>query len=869
MAASSSSSSAAAASAMGGGGGMRKAPSMEWRWVSTEEDDVGEDDGDTVEAAAAAVGAVGRGGSFGSEEEEEEEEYDGGGGEGEGEEGEKQKLIRTVPSVDWFDVEGYEVSVAQHVEDNEEFDFGRTMFLALQTLAVVFGDIGISPLYTFDVMFSKYPILGEEDVLGALSLVLYSLILMPLVKYVLVVLWANDDGEGGIFALYSLICRDAKVSLIPNQVHSEKRMSSFRLKLPTPELERSIKVKQKLESSLLLKKLLLGLVLFGTAMFISNGVITPAMSVLSAVSGLKVGIPNASQGLVVMISVALLVILYSVQRYATSKMGFALGPSLLIWFCCLGGIGIYNLSTYGPAAFKAFNPLYIIYYFGRNPFQAWLSLAGCILCATGSEAIFANLSYFPVRYVQSMFVLLVLPCLVLAYLGQGAFLIANQNSSEQIFFSSIPSGVFWPVFLIANLAALIASRTMTTAIFQCLKQSIALGCFPRLKIIHTSRKFMAKIYIPVVNWFLLFSCLGFILLFRSIYDVGNAYAIAELGVMIMATVYVTIIMLLIWETSIVKVLSFVITFLSLELVFFSSALSSVGDGGWALLIFASGLLMVMFIWNYGSKLKYDSEVKKKLSKDLMRKLGPNLGTIRAPGLGLVYSEIVKGVPAIFGHFLIALPAIHSIIVFVCIRNVPVPVVPQTERFLFQRVCSRGYHMFRCIARYGYKDKNQESQSTFERLLIEGLEKFIQREAVELSLQSGDDIDSDEEPPTPSRTIVAPNGSLYSLDVPLLADFVPSAEVIPEASCSTPQHDPVVDYTQNLELELAFIRQAKQSGAVYLIDNPIVKARKNSWFFKKLIINYFFAFLRNNCRRAMMSMSIPHSNVMQVRLTSYV
>uniref|UniRef100_A0A0E0H5T8 Potassium transporter n=1 Tax=Oryza nivara TaxID=4536 RepID=A0A0E0H5T8_ORYNI len=818
-----SSSSSASASAMGGGG-MRKAPSMEWRWVSTEEDDEREEDGDTVEAAAAAVGAVGRGGSFGSEEEEDEEDGGGGGeGEGESEDGEKQKLIRTVPSVDWFDVEGYEVSVAQHIEDSEEFDFGRTMFLALQTLAVVFGDIGISPLYTFDVMFSKYPILGEEDVLGALSLVLYTLISMPLVKYVLVVLWANDDGEGGIFALYSLICRNAKVSLIPNQVHSEKRMSSFRLKLPTPELERSIKVKEKLESSLLLKKLLLGLVLFGTAMFISNGVITPAMSVLSAVSGLKVGIPNASQGLVVMISVVLLVILYSVQRYATSKMGFALGPSLLIWFCCLGGIGIYNLSTYGPAAFKAFNPLYIIYYFGRNPFQAWLSLAGCLLCATGSEAIFANLSYFPVRYVQSMFALLVLPCLVLAYLGQGAFLIANQNSSEQIFFSSIPSGVFWPVFLIANLAALIASRTMTTAIFQCLKQSIALGCFPRLKIIHTSRKFMAKIYIPVVNWFLLFSCLGFILLFRSIYDVGNAYAIAELGVMIMATVYVTIIMLLIWETSIVKVLSFVITFLSLELVFFSSSLSSVGDGGWALIIFASGILMVMFIWNYGSKLKYDSEVKKKLSKDLMRKLGPNLGTIRAPGLGLVYSEIVKGVPAIFGHFLIALPAIHSIIVFVCIRNVPVPVVPQTERFLFQRVCTRGYHMFRCIARYGYKDKNQESQSTFERLLIEGLEKFIQREAVELSLQSGDDIDSDEEPPTPSRTI-------------------------------------------NLELELAFIRQAKQSGAVYLIDNPIVKARKNSWFFKKLIINYFFAFLRNNCRRAMMSMSIPHTNVMQFRVT---
>ncbi|KAL6652048.1 hypothetical protein ACP70R_010973 [Stipagrostis hirtigluma subsp. patula] len=817
--------------------GMRTAPSMEWRWVSTEDDD--DEDGGQPNSA---VGAVGRGGSFESEDEEEEDD----GEEAEKGRRKKQRLIRTVPSVDWFDVEGNEVSVAQQLEDSEELDFGRTMFLALQTLAVVFGDIGIGPLYTFDVMFNKYPILGEEDVLGALSLVLYTLILVPLVKYVLVVLWANDDGEGGIFALYSLICRNAKVSLIPNQVQSEKRMSSFRLKLPTPELERSIKVKEKLESSLLLKKLLLGLVLFGTSMFISNGILTPAMSVLSAVSGLKVGIPNASQDIVVMISVALLVILYSVQRYATSKMGFAIGPSLLIWFCCLGGIGIYNLSLYGPTAFKAFNPLYIIYYFGRNPFEAWLSLGGCFLCATGSETIFSNLCYFPVKYVQSMFVLLVLPCLVLAYLGQAAFLIANQNSSEQIFFSSIPSGAFWPVFLVANLAALIASRTMTTAIFQCLKQSIALGCFPRLKIVHTSRKFMAKIYIPVVNWFLLVSCLGFILLFRSVYDVGNAYALAEVGVMIMATIYVTIIMLLIWETHIVKVVSFVTIFLFLELIFFSSALSSVGDGGWALLIFASVLFMIMFIWNYGSKLKYDSEVKQKLSKDLMRKLGPNLGTIRAPGLGLVYSDIVKGVPAIFG-------------------NVPVPVVPQSERFLFQRVCSRGYHMFRCIARYGYKDKKQEHHSIFERLLIEGLEKYIQREAVELSLQSEDDIDSDEEPPTPVRIITAPNGSLYSLDVPLLADYSPSTEVIHEASCSTPQKD----RAENLELELAFIKHAKQSGAVYLIDNPIVKARKDSWFFKKLMINYFYAFLRNNCRRAIMSMSIPHSNMLQVRLTSYV
>ncbi|KAM0831244.1 hypothetical protein ACQ4PT_065679 [Festuca glaucescens] len=174
-------------------GSMRKAPSMEWRWVSAgEEEEEGEEEGRA--GGPAAVGAVGRGGSFESEDEDDNDEGDD--DDDEEQEEARQKLIRTGPSVDWFDVEGNEVSVAQPLEDYEEFDFGRTVFLALQTLAVVFGDIGISPLYTFDVMFNKYPILGEEDVLGALSLVLYTLILMPLVKYVLVVLWANDDGEG-------------------------------------------------------------------------------------------------------------------------------------------------------------------------------------------------------------------------------------------------------------------------------------------------------------------------------------------------------------------------------------------------------------------------------------------------------------------------------------------------------------------------------------------------------------------------------------------------------------------------------------------------------------------------------------------------
>ncbi|KAF3657255.1 Potassium transporter 7 [Capsicum annuum] len=764
--------------------------------------------------------------------------------------------------------------------DRKDVSVGKTILLAFQTLGVVFGDVGTSPLYTFSVMFSKAPVSGNEDVLGALSMVLYTLILIPLVKYVLIVLWANDDGEGGTFALYSLLCRHAKVNLLPNQLRSDARISSFRLKVPSPELERSLKIKERLEASVTLKKLLLMLVLAGTSMVIADGVVTPAMSVVSAVGGLKVGFSAVKQDEVVMISVAYLVILFSVQKYGTSKVGLVVGPALFIWFCSLGGIGVYNLIKYDSRVWRAFNPVHIYYYFKRNSTKAWYSLGGCLLCATGSEAMFADLCYFSVRSVQLTFMFLVLPCLLLGYLGQAAYLMENHADTTQAFFSSVPSGAFWLVFLIANIAALIASRAMTTATFSCIKQSTALGCFPRLKIVHTSRKFMGQIYIPVMNWFLLALSLVLVCSISNIYEIGNAYdrlvdflcipyltAIAELGVMMMTTILVTIVMLLIWQINILIVLSFVIIFLGLELTFFSSVLWSVGDGSWIILVFAVVLFLIMYIWNYGSKLKYETEVKEKMSMDLLRELGPNLGTIRAPGIGLLYNELAKGIPAIFGHFLTTLPAVHSMVIFVCIKYVPVPVVPQNERFLFRRVCPRSYHIFRCVARYGYKDARKENHHTFEQLLIESLEKFIRREAQERSLES-DGEGSDSEEYSFSRVLVAPNGSVYSLGVPLLADFRDTGKAVMEESTSeelkpgTSSESLMSEADQSLEKELSFIRKAKESGVVYLLGHGDIRARKDSWFIKKLIINYFYAFLRKNSRRGTANLSVPHSHLLQ-------
>ncbi|KAL3724067.1 hypothetical protein ACJRO7_036136 [Eucalyptus globulus] len=782
------------------------------------------------------------------------------------------RLIRTGPRIDSFDVEALEVPGAPR-NDYEGISVGRRIVIACQILGVVFGDVGTSPLYAFSVMFTKAPINGNEDVIGALSLVLYTLIIIPLVKYVLIVLWANDDGEGGTFALYSLICRHAKVSLLPNQLPSDARISSFRLKVPSAELERSLKIKERLENSLTLKRLLLILVLTGTSMVIADGVVTPAMSVVSAVGGLKVGVAAIGEAEVMTISVAFLVVLFSVQKFGTSKVGLAVGPALFIWFCSLAGIGIYNIIKYDTSVFRAFNPIHIYFFFKRNTSKAWYALGGCLLCATGSEAMFADLCYFSVRSVQLTFVFLVLPCLMLGYMGQAAYLMDNHSNYEQVFFSSIPSGAFWPILIIANVAALIASRTMTTATFSCIKQSTVLGCFPRLKIIHTSRKFMGQIYIPAINWFLMVACVILVCSISSITEIGNAYGIVELGVMMMTTVLVTIVMLLIWQINIIIVLSFVVIFLGLELTFFSSVLWSVGDGSWIILVFAVVMFLVMYIWNYGSKLKYETEVKQKMSMDLLRELGSDLGTVRAPGIGLLYNELVKGIPAIFGHFLTTLPAIHSMIIFVCIKYVPVPVVPQSERFLFRRVCPKSYHIFRCIARYGYKDVRKENHQAFEQLLIESLEKFIRREAQERSLESDGDEDMDSEGDN-CGAIIAPNGSLYSLNAPLLAEYTQDGNTISEASTSD-EVRPVVeaapssDPEQSLERELSFIRKAKESGVVYLLGHGDIRARKDSWFIKKLIINYFYAFLRKNCRRGIANLSVPHSHLMQVGMTYMV
>lgn len=340
--------------------------------------------------------------------------------------------------------------------------------------------------------------------------------------------------------------------------------------------------------------------------------------------------------------------------------------------------------------------------------------------------------------------------------------------------------------------------------------------------------------------------------------------IAEVGVMMVSTVLVTLVMLLIWQTNLFLALCFPLVFGSVETIYLLAVLTKILEGGWVPLVFATFFLTIMYIWNYGSVLKYQSEVRERISMDFMRELGSTLGTIRIPGIGLLYNELVQGIPSIFGQFLLTLPAIHSTIVFVCIKYVPVPVVPQEERFLFRRVCPKDYHMFRCIARYGYKDVRKEDSRVFEQLLIESLEKFLRCEALEDALESTLN--------DPDRVSVASDTYTDDLMAPLIHRGKQRSEpeqeldtdVLPSSSVgASMEEDPALEY------ELAALREATDSGLTYLLAHGDVRAKKNSIFVKKLVINYLYAFLRRNCRAGAANLTVPHMNILQAGMTYMV
>ncbi|BBH10371.1 high affinity K+ transporter 5, partial [Prunus dulcis] len=355
--------------------------------------------------------------------------------------------------------------------------------------------------------------------------------------------------------------------------------------------------------------------------------------------------------------------------------------------------------------------------------DAWISLGGIVLAITGTEALFADVGHFTVRSIQISMCAVTYPALILAYTGQASFLRNHHHLVNETFFKSIPGPLYWPMFVVAVLASIIASQAMISGTFSIIQQSLSLGCFPRVKIVHTSARYAGQVYIPEVNYLLMLACVGVTFGFRTTAKIGNAYGIAVVFVMTLTSSFLVLIMIMIWKTNIFLVISYVLVIGSVELMYLSSVLYKFDQGGYLPLAFAMVLMIIMFVWNDVHRRKYYYELDHKISPVQLKEIAVSANFCRMPGLAMFYSELVQGIPPIFNHYAANVPALHSVLVFVSIKSLPISKVPLEERFLFRRVEPKELNVFRCVARYGYTDVRNEHEP-FEGLLVEKLKEFI-------------------------------------------------------------------------------------------------------------------------------------------------
>ncbi|BFG28731.1 hypothetical protein CerSpe_150050 [Prunus speciosa] len=726
--------------------------------------------------------------------------------------------------------------------------YKTTLCLAYQSLGIVYGDLSISPIYVYKSTFSGDLHLYEDDheILGVLSIVFWTLTLIPLCKYIIFVLGADDNGEGGTFALYSSLCRHSKMGLL-NTVHpAHERISSCCSEIPTKDTRMGLLIKEFFEKHKSSRIVLLLVVFLGTGMIIGDGILTPTMSVLSAVYGIRIKAPDLHENYTVFIACIILVGLFALQHYGTHKVGFLFAPIMLIWLLCISGVGMYNIFRWNPRVIGALSPYYIYNFFRKTGRIGWSSLGGVVLCLTGTEAMFADLGHFSKLSVRIAFTGLVYPCLVLAYMGEAAYLSKNKMDISSSFYKAIPEVMFWPVFIIATLASVVGSQAIISATFSIVSQCRALRCFPRVKIKHTSNQIHGQIYIPEVNWMLMMSCLAVVIGFRDTRMIGNAYGLAGVTVMFITTCLMFLIISTVWKKNVLLAVLFFVVFGSLELLYISACLGKVHHGGWLPLLFALVIMSLMSIWNYGTMKKDAFELENKVSMDRLLSLGPSLGIARVPGICLLYSNVAFGLPPMFAHFVTNFPAFHHTLIFVTLKSLMVPKVPDVERFRVNRIGPPELSIFRCVVRYGYKEVRD--CYNFETQLIEKVAEFLKQEStIEDMTVRGQ----------------SPNHISAAVGNEVCRDIAEQRRKEVSGG-SGEQWSNTGFQSLGSHQEMKKLMEARETGGVaYMMGNPYVVASGVSPFLKKFAINIVYGFLRRNCRRPAIALGVPHTSLLEV------
>ena len=537
--------------------------------------------------------------------------------------------------------------------------------MSLAALGVVFGDIGTSPLYTMKLVFTEghHPlVLNAGNVYGILSLITWALILIVSIKYVAFIMRADNRGEGGIMALLALASRNAGQS----------------------------RVKQR-------NIMLLGIL--GACMFYADGMITPAISVLSAVEGLEVAAPQLHKA-IVPITLVVLFGLFWAQSKGTAVVGKFFGPVMLLWFGTLGVLGFINIM-HDTTILNALNPMYAYQFFATQTWIAFVALGAVVLAVTGAEALYADMGHFgrfPIRLAWFGFVF---PALLLNYFGQGALLLHNADAIKNPFYLLAPEWALFPLILLATASTVIASQAVITGAFSVSRQALQLGYLPRMHIQHTSESEQGQVYMPRVNWGIMLATMALVIGFGSSSKLAAAYGIAVTGDMVITTLLASVVFIEVWRWSKLKTYALVGLFLVIDVTFFSANLLKVPDGGWVPLLIGAIIFVLMLTWKNGRHMLY-----KRLKSESMD-LAPFIEAVgahpppRVPGTAVFMTPNPEGVPHAMLHNLKHNKVLHEKVVILTVRFSDYPHTNLAERVTVEAL---PYEFYRVTINYGFKDE---------------------------------------------------------------------------------------------------------------------------------------------------------------------
>jgi KUP system potassium uptake protein len=535
----------------------------------------------------------------------------------------------------------------------------RLVFLAFSALGVVYGDIGTSPLYAMKICFhGRHSVaVTQENVFGVLSLIFWALMMVISIKYLLFILRADNQGEGGILALMELV-------------------------LPRKRGRRRALV------------ILVGL--FGAALLYGDGTITPAISVLSAIEGLEIATP-VFKPYVVPITLVILFFLFFLQHRGTGKVGLLFGPVMLTWFLVIGAVGFLHVVQ-NPAVFNAINPSYGLHFLQEQSFRSLYILGAVFLVVTGGEALYADIGHFGKSPVRLSWFTVVLFSLLLNYFGQGALLLKNSSMVSNPFYNLTPHWALYPMVLLATCATIIASQAIISGVFSLTFQALQLGYLPRLQVVHTSEEERGQIYMPHVNWLLFIATAGVVVGFRSSGNLGGAYGVAVSATMVITTVLSYVAMTDLWNWRKLVAIPIASMFLLIDVSFFSTNLLKILQGGWYPLAVAGLVYLVMSTWLMGQEVlgRRLKEYVQPLSR-FVREL--DLRTVhKIPGTAIYLTKSPFSTPPAFLNMLKHNGIIHKRIIFLTIGFKRVPYVSADKRIKIQKLRDGFY---RVLVRYGF------------------------------------------------------------------------------------------------------------------------------------------------------------------------